>query len=73
MRTDAGAVEERHPELHPGMLSEAEQALPDTEAGPTDEGLIPILIDQNPCVHWRSPMDMMRQGWSMSLFQASQQ
>jgi hypothetical protein len=35
--------------------------------------LIPILIDQNPCVHWRSPMDMMRQGWSMSLFQASQQ
>ena len=37
------------------------------------EHVIPILIDQNPCVHWRSPMDMMRQGWSMSLFQASQQ
>ena len=35
-------------------------------------GLILILIDQNPCAHWRSPMDMMRQGWSMSLFQASQ-
>ena len=35
--------------------------------------VILILIDQNPCVHWRSPMDMMRQGWSMSLFQASQQ
>ena len=35
--------------------------------------LIPSLIDQNPCAHWRSPMDMMRQGWSTSLFHASQQ
>jgi hypothetical protein len=35
--------------------------------------LIPSPIDQNPCAHWRSPMDMMRQGWSMSLFHASQQ
>ena len=25
-------------------------------------GLIPMSIDQNPCAHWRSPMDMMRQG-----------
>ena len=24
--------------------------------------LIPSPIDQNPCAHWRSPMDMMRQG-----------
>ena len=24
--------------------------------------LIPMSIDQNPCAHWRSPMDMMRQG-----------
>ena len=24
--------------------------------------LIPNLIDQNPWAHWRSPMDMMRQG-----------
>ena len=24
--------------------------------------LIPVPIDQNPCAHWRSPMDMMRQG-----------
>jgi hypothetical protein len=23
---------------------------------------IPSPIDQNPCAHWRSPMDMMRQG-----------
>jgi hypothetical protein len=32
--------------------------------------LIPSLIDQNPCAHWRKPMDMMRQGCSTSLFQA---
>src|SRR5262249_18725627 len=25
-------------------------------------GLIPNPIDQNPWAHWRSPMDMMRQG-----------
>jgi ABC-type uncharacterized transport system substrate-binding protein len=25
-------------------------------------GLIPSPIDQNPWAHWRSPMDMMRQG-----------
>ena len=24
--------------------------------------LIPTCIDQYPCAHWRSPMDMMRQG-----------
>ena len=36
-------------------------------------GLIPSLIDQNPCAHWRKPMDMMRQGCSTSLFHASQQ
>jgi thiol-disulfide isomerase/thioredoxin len=24
--------------------------------------LIPSPIDQNPCAHWRKPMDMMRQG-----------
>ena len=35
--------------------------------------LIPGPIDQNPCAHWRNPMDMMRQGWSTSLFHASQQ
>src|SRR5262249_3164930 len=35
--------------------------------------LIPVPIDQNPCAHWRSPMAMMRQGWSTSLFQALQQ
>ena len=35
--------------------------------------VIPNPIDQNPWAHWRSPMDMMRQGWSMSLFHAAQQ
>ena len=35
--------------------------------------LIPSLIDQNPCAHWHNPMDMMRQGWSTSLFHATQQ
>jgi hypothetical protein len=35
--------------------------------------LIPSPIDQNPWAHWRNPMDIMRQGWSTSLFQASQQ
>ena len=36
-------------------------------------GFIPNPIDQNPWAHWRSPMDMMRQGWSTSLFHAAQQ
>ena len=35
-----------------------------------EEGLIPHLIDQNSCAHWRSPMDMIFQGRSMSVFQA---
>src|SRR5262249_54236258 len=38
-----------------------------------EKQLIPVPIDQNPCANWRSPMDMMRQGWSTSLFQALQQ
>ena len=35
--------------------------------------LIPTLADQNRCAQSRNPMDMMRHGWSMSLFHASQQ
>ena len=35
-----------------------------------EEGLIPHLIDQNPYAHWRSPMDMIFQGRSTSVFQA---
>jgi dihydrofolate reductase len=29
---------------------------------PLWDGLIPSAIDQNPCAHWRNPMDMIRQG-----------
>jgi nitrogen fixation/metabolism regulation signal transduction histidine kinase len=36
-------------------------------------GIIPRLIDQNPCAHWRNPMDMIFQGRSTSVFQAWQQ
>jgi hypothetical protein len=36
-------------------------------------GLIPILIDQNPYAHSRRPIDMMRLGRSMRVFQAHQQ
>ncbi len=35
--------------------------------------LIPTCTDQNSCAHWRRPMDTMRSGWPISLFQASQQ
>jgi len=35
--------------------------------------VIPAPDDQNPCAQLRGPMDMMRHGWSVSLFQASQQ
>src|SRR6195952_3888358 len=39
MRTNAGAIQERHPELPPGLLRKPQQALPDTQARPADEGL----------------------------------
>ncbi len=35
-------------------------------------GLIPTVIDQNPCAHLRMPRDMIFHGWSMRLFQAWQ-
>ncbi len=38
-----------------------------------EDALIPDLADQNPCAQSRSPMDMMRHGWSTSLLQAWQQ
>ena len=37
------------------------------------QAVIPNPADQNPCAQSRSPMDMMRHGWSVSLFQAWQQ
>jgi len=50
-------------------VAKARGAMPPARAGP----LIPNPIDQNPWAHWRSPMDMIRQGWSTSLFHAAQQ
>src|SRR5688500_19441968 len=35
--------------------------------------VIPSPTDQNPCAQLRKPMDMIRQGCSVSLFQAAQQ
>ena len=29
---------------------------------PAGRAVIPSAIDQNPCAHWRNPMDMIRQG-----------
>src|SRR5450631_3984069 len=48
---------------------EAEVAQGATQIIVDSDGLIPSPIDQNPWAHWRNPMDMMRQGWSTSLFQ----
>jgi hypothetical protein len=36
-------------------------------------GVIPACADQYPWAQSRRPIDMMSQGWSMSLLQASQQ
>lgn len=36
-------------------------------------GVIPACPDQHPCAHSRMPMEMIFQGRSISLFQASQQ
>jgi hypothetical protein len=49
-------------------ISSATRAAPASEG--SVRGLIPNPLDQNPWAHWRNPMDMIRQGWSMSLFQA---
>ena len=35
--------------------------------------LIPSCTDQHSCAHLRIPMDLMRAGWPISLFQALQQ
>jgi hypothetical protein len=37
------------------------------------DGLIPTCMDHDPRAQLRRPMVMIRQGWSMSLFQAKQQ
>jgi hypothetical protein len=45
MRPHAGAVQEGHAELDPALLHQMEQALPDTQAGPADEGLSSPPLD----------------------------
>ena len=42
-------------------------------AVPESQSLIPTCTDQHSCAHLRIPMDLMRAGWPISLFQASQQ
>ena len=37
-----------------------------------ETGIIPTVIDQNPCAHLRMPRDMIFHGWSMRLFEAWQ-
>jgi hypothetical protein len=46
------------------LIHGARTALPGLPKKETSLGrwLIPNPIDQNPWAHWRSPMDMMRQG-----------
>ena len=36
-------------------------------------GLIPSPFNQHPCAQSRSPIDMILQGWAVSLFQVSEQ
>ena len=43
------------------------------ELGQYFAGLIPLPTDQNRYAQSRKPMEIMRHGWSTSLFQASQQ
>src|SRR5215813_1384945 len=64
LSTISGAAE-------PKSLSRPASSSLDRPQSPLSEPadhLIPNPIDQNPWAHWRSPMDMMRQGWSTSLF-----
>ncbi len=61
----------------PGALFEALRnhcACPERivlETGTLSGRLIPACIDQNPCAHFRCPIDMIVHGCSISLFQAS--
>ena len=69
-------VREAAPSKAPGTraVSGAERAARELIAqGAAVLPIIPSPIDQNPCAQSRRPRDMTRQGWSTSLFQASQQ
>ena len=54
-------------------LAFKKQVVQEYAAGATLNGLLPTSADQNPLAQSRRPMDMIVQGRSMSLFQASQQ
>ena len=55
-----------------GRLLGREEQSPGFYQSWSAEGLIPTVIDQNPCAHLRMPRDMIFHGWSMRLFQAWQ-
>ena len=65
---DAVTFEARLPDDPPSWVIDAERAI----AAGLMTGLIPTVIDQNPCAHLRMPRDMIFHGWSMRLFQAWQ-
>jgi hypothetical protein len=47
--------------LH-GIVAGTDRRIGIAEKSLSKMELIPSPIDQNPCAHWRKPMDMMRQG-----------
>ena len=55
------------------LLEDIEDGLVDVVVVYKIDRLIPTCNDQNSCAHARHPMEAMRSGWSISLFQASQQ
>jgi hypothetical protein len=46
---------------------------PDFEGKFSVKALIPSPFNQHPCAQSRSPIDMILQGWAVSLFQVSEQ
>ena len=80
MMQQMGPMMEACTEMLQAMSDDPSQTMPDqkgqTTCGPRSSArtaLIPTCTDQNSCAHWRHPMEAMRSGWSISLFQASQQ
>ena len=70
----AGLPINLHPAHFPTNAAPASYAViaAQSAAGGDLGGLIPTVIDQNPCAHLRMPRDMIFHGWSMRLFQAWQ-
>lgn len=59
-------------QAHEGLGREAETFQQSELCGNEycDEGIIPTVIDQNPCAHLRLPIDMIFHGRSWSVLQA---